>query len=317
MNNFKPFTLLFGLIFISALTCGQKKKNLAEQLGYPRDAKLLIVHADDIGLSHSVNSATIAAFEKKGINSGSIMVPCPWFPEIAEYAKEHQDLDLGIHLTLTAEWKNYKWDGVLPSIEIPSLINEDGYFYATTEEVARNADPKEVEKEIRAQIERAKAFGIKPTHLDTHMGSLVATPDLFQLYLKVGKEYNLPVFLPLNYLQAAAPEILEMTGQDHIFVDNFFMLFDGAPAEQWNESYKEIIENLKPGLNEVIVHVGINDDEMQAITIDHPDYGAAWRQRDFDYVISKEFRNLLEKNDIYLVTWKEIQKSLKSSSGNN
>jgi predicted glycoside hydrolase/deacetylase ChbG (UPF0249 family) len=294
MIKFKQITLFFGLIFISSLTNGQEKKTLAEYLGYHGETKLLIIHADDIGLSHSVNRATIAAFKKKGINSGSVMVPCPWFPDFAEYAKNHPGLDIGIHLTLTAEWKNYKWDGVLPSSEIPSLINEEGYFYASTEEVARNANPYEVEKEIRAQIERAKAFGINPTHFDTHMSSMAATPDIFKIYLKLGNEYNIPVSFSSNYLEGDA-DIRELIGQNQIPVDNYYMITAETPGVTWNEAYKQMIENMKPGLNELILHLAINDEEMQAITVDHPDFGAAWRQRDFDYVISEEFKNLLEK----------------------
>ena len=105
------------------------------------------------------------------------MVPCPWFFEFAEYAKVHKDLDIGVHITLTAEWDDFKWDGVLASSEIPSLLTEDGYFYASVEEVVKNADPLEVGKEINAQIERALAFGINPTHIDTHMGTVAATPE--------------------------------------------------------------------------------------------------------------------------------------------
>ncbi|MBA7516937.1 Carbohydrate deacetylase [subsurface metagenome] len=205
----------------------------------------------------------------------------------------------------------------MPSSEIPSLINEEGYFYASTEEVARNANPDEVEKEIRAQIERAMAFGIKPTHIDTHMGSIGATPELFKKYLKVGKEYNIPVFLPLIFLQALTSEILELVGPEQILVDNFYMISAETPGVPWNESYKQIIESIKPGLNQLILHLAIDDDEMQAITIDHSDFGAAWRQRDLDYAVSEEFKNVLKKNDIHLVTWKAIRKPLKSSSGNN
>src|SRR6266550_441652 len=112
MSQLKLFISLFAYTFICINMYGQQ--TLAEKLGYPKDAKLLIVHADDAGLSHSEDSATIAAFEKGAINSSSIMVPCPWFPEIATYAKQHPEFDWGIHTTFTSEWKNYKWDGVLP-----------------------------------------------------------------------------------------------------------------------------------------------------------------------------------------------------------
>src|SRR6185295_9390157 len=149
------------LLGISGFIYTYGQKTLAEKLGYPKDSKLLIIHADDLGLSHSEDSATITALGKKGANSASIMVPCPWFTEIAGYAKQHPEVDWGIHLTLTSEWKNYKWGGVSSSNEIPSLLGKDGYMYASVEDFGKNAKPGEVEKEIKAQIEKAISSGIK------------------------------------------------------------------------------------------------------------------------------------------------------------
>ncbi len=306
MKNHNFIKILSGLVLISFIASGQEKETLAKQLGYTSDAKLLIIHADDIGLSHSANTASIQAFEKNGITSGSIMVPCPWFFEFAEYFKEHRDLDIGIHITLTAEWENYKWGGVLPSSEIPTLLTEDGYFYASSEEVAKNADPLEVGKEIRAQIERAIAFGINPTHLDTHMATVAATPEFIQEYIKAGIEYNIPVFIP-SYLIQQTPQIQELTEPDQVFVDNLFMIPTSTAPTEWKKAYKQIIENVKPGLNLLIVHLAIDNAEMQAISKNHPDFGSAWRQRDYDCMVSDEFRELLDKNNIYPITWKEIK----------
>lgn len=300
----KPNLILshcFILLFVSNLF----SQSLAEKLGYEKNAKLLIVHADDIGVSHSVNSATIKAFEQSGISSASIMVPCPWFPEIAAYAKQNTQYDFGLHLTLTAEWKNYRWGGVLSAKEIPSLLDDKGFFYATAEEVALKADPKEVEMEIRAQVDRAIAFGVKPTHLDSHMGSLFSTPDLFQVYLKVGASYNIPVFIPLNAVKSY-PQLLPLIDKDLIAVDNFYMMESNRSNDEWTAFYKNIVENLSPGLNEIIVHLAINDREMQAVTIDHPAFGSAWRQNDLNTVLSSEFKAALKKNNIRLITWKQI-----------
>ncbi len=145
---------------------------IQERLGYPRSAKLLIIHADDLGLSHSENQASIACFEKGVVNSGSVMVPCPWFPEIAAYSVAHPQLDLGLHLTLTSEWKPYRWGPVLPRTDVPSLIDSGG-FLSNNCQVVAEAKLEEVEKELRAQVDRAKQFGIDPTHFDIHMNSLL------------------------------------------------------------------------------------------------------------------------------------------------
>lgn len=288
---------------------GYSQKNLAEKLGYPKDAKLLILHADDVGVSHSEDSATFTAFLKKGITSASIMVPCPWFSEVAAYAKQHPELDWGIHSTFTSEWKNYRWDGVLPASEIASLIDKNGYMYSSVEEVGKNAKASDVEKELRAQIERATSFGIKLTHLDNHMGSILASPEFIGVYQKVGKEYHLPVLIPMNMIRRMAPQMEKFIDTSTtVVVDNFVSAYEAIPATGWKQFYDETVKSLKPGLNEMIFHLAYDNDEMKAITVDHPSFGAAWRQRDLDYVTSDEFKTLLKQNDIYLITWGDIQK---------
>lgn len=297
------------LIGIPGFIFSYGQKTLAEKLGYPRDSKLLIIHADDVGLSHSEDSATITALKKKGVNSASIMVPCPWFTEIAGYAKQHPEVDWGIHLTLTSEWKNYKWSGVSSSNEIPSLLGKDGYMYASVEEFSKNAKPADVEKELKAQIEKAISSGIKITHLDNHMGSMLASPELIAIYEKLGKQYSLPVLVPVNYIRMVAPQLVNYIDTNSIsIVNNFAMAYPGVSADKWNEFYLRFLQNLKPGLNELIFHLAFNDDECKAITIGHPDYGAVWRQRDFDCATSAGFTTLLKEGHIQLITWGDVQK---------
>lgn len=303
--------LFFFLIFLSADLSAQQR-TISERLGYSKDAKLLIMHADDIGVAHSVNAATIEAFAKKGITSGSIMVPCAWFPEIAAYAKQHPELDLGIHITLTAEWKNYKWGGVLPSNQIPSLLTRDGFFYESVADFFKNAKVEEVEKEVRAQIDRAIAFGIQPTHLDSHMGSLFASPELFQLFQRIGKEYKIPVLIPMNMIKGQFTQYVQYVDPGQIPLQQLFSLFMSIDPTKWAESYNGFIAQLVPGINEIIVHLAYDDSEMQAVTIDHPDFGAAWRQRDFNYVVSEDFKAALKKNNVQLITWRDIQKLLRA-----
>jgi len=298
--------LLTGTLgFISTYS----QKTLAEKLGYHKDSKLLIIHADDVGLSHSEDAATITALEKKGVNSASIMVPCPWFPEIAGYAKQHPEVDWGIHLTLTSEWKNYKWGGVSSSNEIASLLDKDGYMYASVEDFGKNAKPADVEKEVKAQIEKAISSGIKISHIDSHMGSILASPELIAIYEKMGRQFSLPVLVPVNYIRMIAPGLVNYIDTTSIsIVNNFAIAYPAVPADKWKDFYIKFLQNLKPGLNELIFHLAFNDDECKAITIDHPDYGAAWRQRDFDCATSEEFTALLKKDHIQLITWGDIQK---------
>jgi len=297
--------LITAVVFLFAFQASGQQ-TLAEKLGYAADARLLIIHADDIGLAQSVNDATNEAFASGGITSGSIMVPCPWFIDFAEYYKSHPHLDVGIHITLTSEWNHYKFGGVLPSTEIPSLLDKNGYFYPTTEEVGLHANPVEAEKEIRAQIDRAIAYGIKPTHLDTHMGSVLAKPELVQIYMKLGMEYNIPVFAPRMMLMALPEEVREMVKKEYVLVDQMFMLNVDGPDASWEEEYGKMIEKMAPGLNLMIVHLAHDNAEMQAVAINHPAFGATWREKDLNYVQSQTFHDLLKLKEIQLVTWKEI-----------
>ncbi len=290
-------------------------KTLAEQLGYPSDARLLIIHADDLGVAHSKNAAAISAWEQNGINSASIMVPTPWFPEIAHYANNNPDFDLGLHLTLTSEWQYYKWNGVLPSNEISTLVTDKDYLYPTVAEVVEHADPAEIEKEIRAQVERALDFGLNPTHLDSHMGTLFAHPDFFEAYLRVGQEYKIPILVPDSWLQnamfsddEARDRIVQLANEYPVHVQQVIMLDSSIPESEWFETYDNAIKNLEPGLNEILLHPGYDNAEMQAMTRNYyHNFEAAWRQRDYDYFTSQRLKDLLEEENIQLVTWREIK----------
>lgn len=302
----KSILILVGLLIALNLN-SQSNKNLAELLGYPKDSKLLIIHADDMGLSHSVNMATIRAFDNKGITSGSIMVPCPWSPEILAYVKNHPAMDVGIHLTLTAEWDLYKWGGITPADQIPSLLDRNNNFPPSVEELGKSAKGPEAEKELRAQIDRAIASGIQPTHLDTHMGSVMAKPELLKIYLGLSDAYHLPVLFPRSYLSWFPPEMARTMESKIFLLDNLFMLEPGMITGKWIDAYKKGIESLKPGLNEMIVHVAIDNDEMQAISKGHDDYGSAWRQKDLDLVSSPEFKEMLKANNVILIGWRQIR----------
>ncbi len=281
-------------------------RTIAERLGYPADAKLVILHADDLAVAHSVDMAAFAALDQKAVSSASIMMPCPWLTEVAAYAKAHPDADLGLHLTLTSEWKTYRWGPVAPKDQVPSLLDPDGYFYSDVVPVAMHAKPEEAEREIRAQIDLAMKMGIHPTHLDMHMGTLAATPQLYATLVKVGHEYHLP-FLAVH-VNDARNAMMSLLSPSDVVLDSLVMFNPGVPADQWTASYVKALGSIKPGLHYLIVHLGHDDAELQAVTVDHPDYGAAWRQRDFNAVTSPEFKRALEENHIILVGWKDLRK---------
>jgi len=310
-------------VALSALTLvvtpagAQEQQTLAERLGYPADAKLLIVHADDIGLARSVNIASAWAFENGGITSGSVIVPSPWFPDFAAYYRDHPSLDIGIHLDLTAEWKYFRWDAVSAASDVPSLLDSGGYLHPTVEAVAQHAVAAEVEREARAQIERARAMGIRPTHLDTHMGTMLFIPRLVPIYLELGKEYGLPLLIPRFWLQSVPAEQREAIAAEHIVLDGLYMMNAYDSTRSWSAAYAEMLAGMGPGLNQLIVHLAMDDAEMQAITVDHPDFGSAWRQRDLDFVTSQGFRDLLEAHGIKLVSWGQVRDAMASGYGDS
>jgi chitin disaccharide deacetylase len=309
----KKFVLVLTSLLITLSISSQGNKNLAELLGYPKDSKLLIIHADDMGLSHSVNTACIASFENKNITSGSIMVPCPWAPEIEAYVKDHPGLDVGIHLTMTSEWNMYKWGGITPADQIPSLVDKNNYFYSSVEELGKVAKGQEAEKELRAQIDRAIASGVQPSHLDTHMGSVLASPELIKMYLSLSDIYHLPVLFPRAYLSWFPPDVAKSLESKVFLLDNLFMLEPKMIGGKWIDAYKKGIEAMKPGLNEMIVHIAIDNDEMKAISKGHDDYGSAWRQHDLDMISSPEFKALLISNHLILISWKQIRDVMNES----
>jgi chitin disaccharide deacetylase len=303
MNKIIAVGLLATLAF-SMTVRGQSAhpaKSVAERLGYPANARLLVIHADDFGMSHSVNRAIEEALEKHWVTSASILVPCPWFPEVAHWATAHPDADLGIHLALTSEWTTLRWGPVSAQPRGSSLLDSDGYLPLTAAYVASHAKTSDVETETHAQVDKAKAAGIRLTHLDTHMGSIVTTPDLLKAYLGLGQAYKLPLLLD-NRAETLAP--------GSVLLNELLQMNPGTPKSQWLEAYEKMLAPLPPGSYQLIVHLAYNDDEMRGATYDHPDWGAEWRQNDFDLVRSPEFQKFLKEQRFILVAWKDLAHAL-------
>jgi predicted glycoside hydrolase/deacetylase ChbG (UPF0249 family) len=287
-------------------------QTLAEKLGYSADDKLLIVHADDAGMCHSVNMATVDALKNGTVTCGSIMVPCPWFPEIAAYCREHPEADLGLHLTLTAEWQHYRWAPLAPHPHVPGLLDKQGFMWHEETQTAQHATAEEVEKELRAQIDRALQFGVKPTHLDSHMGTVFTRPDYFTVYLKLAEEYNIPP-LVVEYREELAAHLGPgMAEAFRAMVDlvkgKGFPALDriipdvGGTFETKKEHYERALRNLEPGVTEIIVHLGYADNELKAIT-----NSARMRQLDYDVFTAPSTRKLIDELGIKLIGWKELK----------
>lgn len=299
--------LLLALLILCAARGYVCAQTLSERLGYPPGAKLIIVHADDLGETHAVNAAAIKAMESGAINSASLMVPCPWFPEIADYAKSHPDVDFGLHLTLTSERIYYRWGPVAAVDRVPTLIDKNGYFHHDWEE-HQTIDPKEVEIELRAQVERALAMGVRPTHLDSHQYRLILNgKELFEAMVRVARSYRLPMFVTRDWF-AEHPYLQSSLGPDDIVLDHTVTIEPDIPAEKWADFYLTALKNLKPGVTEFVIHPGFDDEELRAATRERATWGAAWRQRDYDFFTGEEFRRTLAQQNIQLITWREISR---------
>lgn len=274
---------------------------IQKRLGYPAGTKLLIIHADDLGFSHSENTASIKAMEEGMVSSGSVMVPCSGFDEIVNYSKNNRDKDIGIHLTVLSEWDSVKWKPVLPGDAVPSLINQEGYFMENKEQLLLKADPREIENEYRAQIMHALNSGIDLTHIDSHMYSAFSKYEIVKKYIALGKTFRLPVLLTYNL------PVRSWFLKDLIIVDQLYYARPGDFEKGLSNYYSTVLSTLNPGLNCLLVHTAINDKELQDITRGRTSYGSEWRQADYDFFMSAECRQLIQNNNIRLITWREIR----------
>ena len=243
--------------------------------GFAQDqTRYLIVHADDAGMSHSVNMATFAGLESGIVTSASVMVPCPWFKEFAEYAKTHPQYDYGIHLTLNSEWDNYRWGPVASRDKVPSLVDATGCLWDNVAQVAKAASGAEVKIELKAQIDRALAFGVPLSHLDTHMGTVLSRPDLVEVYVDLAIEYDLPVLFFKRMAPTMEKEypaladrfqksILKLTERKLPLLDNLLQFYGGNNLEQRKQHYYDELAKIAPGVTQLIIHCGQDNEELR------------------------------------------------------
>lgn len=255
--------------------------SLAERLGFAAGERVLVLHADDVGMCHAANEGAFEAMERGAVTCGSLMVPCPWFPAAAERARANPGAyDLGVHLTLNAEWPHYRWGPVAGRRAVPSLVDSEGYLPRTSLEVAQRAKPAEVEIELRAQIEMALAAGVDVTHLDAHMGTAFY-PPFVEIYAKLAREFRIPAMavrpdadaLARAGLAGAEPmirrvvDLLADTGQPILdWIDADSLGFEPGAGDAHTRGR---LGRLAPGVTYFITHPARDGEELRAIGPDH------------------------------------------------
>jgi predicted glycoside hydrolase/deacetylase ChbG (UPF0249 family) len=257
------------------------------KLGYSNKDRLIIMHTDDIGMCHASIQAFTLLSDHGLIFSGATMVPCSWFPNVAALCRQNPDADMGVHLTLTSEWDNYRWSPISTSSSTSGIVDEEGYFYRSTEEAQTHGDPEAVQVELQAQINRAIRAGIQVTHIDTHMNT-VAHPKFVNSYIQLAKKYKIPFLFPRQDeagfrklgLDAETAQLASklVTSLEEIgipLVDQATGLDLDKPNERLEQA-KQAISNLDPGITHFIIHPSIETPELKAITPD-------WQSRVADY----------------------------------
>jgi predicted enzyme related to lactoylglutathione lyase/predicted glycoside hydrolase/deacetylase ChbG (UPF0249 family) len=278
------------------------KKSLVEQLGFSKDSILVIVHADDIGMHPKQTDGALKAIKYGLCKTGSVMVPCPDAERVLKIWKDNPDLDLGIHLTLNSEWGTYRWKPLLSKDEVPSLYDPDGYMWQFGHELQQNLNVNEAIKELEAQIQAVLDIGLKPTHLDSHMGCYYLHPDLGKGVELLAKKYNLPLI----------PYSIETARSKGYVFPNTFWQFTSIIGESWNpnlrkEKYHSWLKNLKPGVHEVVTHISLMSDELEKILEPATDQSQA-RLSDYYVWTSSDTKKLAEKLGIIFIGFKELHK---------
>lgn len=297
----------------------EQRMTWAEKLNFPEEKRIIILHADDVGMCEEANIAAINYLKNDNIQSAAVMMPCLYADEMIEWAKKNPKKDIGLHLTLTSEWKTYRWGPV--SAEVPSLLDPDKKLWRDVPGVVTNASATDVEKEVRAQIEKSIALGYRPDHIDTHMGTLYGHPDYIKAFFAVAEEYGIPA----NVIDVSDPAVLaEFRKMGYPITDEVVKLFanyklpkldyftsvpNGATYEEKVKNFKNLIQSLKPGLTEIIFHPSVETENLKTIT-------GSWQQRVWEAKMfsDPDLNNFFAAEGIIFTNWNEIAKRFKNHS---
>ena len=290
---------------------------LLKKVGYSNDDRLVIIHTDDIGMCHASVQAFKDLWEFGTITSGAVMVPCPWFPAVAQMCRENPAMDMGVHATLNAEWDVYRWSPLSTRDQASGLLDADGYFHQWHQAVYDNAKVEAVDIEVNTQIERALAAGIDVTHVDSHMGTIM-NPLYIQSYIQAAASRRLPNMLPRtnasginmmgipeDELRAYEPIMQQLESMGVPLLEGIV----GMPLEHDRDHLglaRKLLSELPVGITHFILHPSIDTPELRAIC---PDWQA--RVANYNAFMSNDLKRFIEQEDIKLIGYRQIRDAMR------
>jgi hypothetical protein len=275
-----------------------------------------VIEAQDIAMAHAVDRPSFEALSNGFVTSAGVLMPAPWFPEVVRWARSNPEADFGIQVDLNAEWASFRWRPVSKQQPGSGLIDPAGYLPNSTQYIVQHAKPEEVAAEFRAQFDAAKRDGLAVSHLDAHGGLVLYLPWIFKEYWKIAHETGLPAVMAKEWVvrrgrTTSNPDVYDVGGTEvdiaDVPFDRILQIQPGVSKEKWLTTYESMLADLPPGVYLLQVHLGFNDDELRAMTVEHPDWGAQWRQNDYDVITSSEFSKFLKAQKFNLIGWKEVK----------
>jgi predicted glycoside hydrolase/deacetylase ChbG (UPF0249 family) len=303
----------FSVIQVGASAAREREATYAERLGWPAGTRAVIFHVDDAGMSYDSNMGTIQAIENGVATSTSVMIPCPWVPHFVAYLKHHPEVDAGLHLTLNAEWRNYRWGPAAGQRTVPGLVDAHGYLWHGVSDVVEHATADEVETEIRAQVEKALAMGMQPTHLDSHMGTCFQ-PPFIERYVKVGIEMGIPILMFGGHMEHVRAEAGEFEPLIRALAKRLWdaglpviddLVTQPTEANDYGQRKQQLIallRDMKPGITQIIVHCTAPTEAFSHIS----STGAA-RAAELRLMTDPDIRACIRDQGIILTTWRDLK----------
>jgi len=326
---------LFAGISLLTVSAQSQDSAYAERLGFPKGARVVVLHIDDIGNSIDANLAAMEAMTKGVATSCSVMMPCAWVPGFLHFLQEHPEIDAGLHLTLTSEWNDYRWGPLAGKPAVPGLVDSQGAMWKSVKDVVQHATAEEVDREIRAQLDRALTAGFRPTHLDSHMGTLFETPAFISKYVGLGIEKRIPVMFPGGHNTLIAQQLNATAAQagmaravgrtlwqaglpviDDLHNESYDLHMPKGlkPKTRLLKKYKtryymDVLRAVKPGITYVIMHCIKLTDEFSYIS-------SSWavRHGDFLAMMNPALRRFIEQEGIILTTMRELMERRRQRS---